>query len=621
MKLDYDRLPDGRPFAFWECRTPFTRTYRVAALHPRASDEGPGTAEAPFATIGRAASLLQPGERVLIGDGVYRECVRPARGGLSPEQMISYEAEPGSQPVISGAERWLGPWEPSEGWRFYPWGPRGQPSPHPRIWRGYLPPASLPGYNPFGMCNAPSTPWGGEQPFFNGLSPWAPRGEYLMRRGMLFVDGTPLRQVGFPNERGLQPGCFWVEDSGLIVHFRLPDDADPHEKMMEFTAREQCFSPVHSYQGYIRIKGLTFEKAGNGLPPPQRGALSTFCGHHWIIEDSTVRWANTIGIDVGQQAPQRGSDQQQGHHMIRRNLVTDCGLCGLAGVGAARLPEAEVPDPLGYPIQISRTLIEHNRFERNCWHDVEALFESGAIKLHSMHDCLVRHNMILDTQHGPGIWADWQNVNTRICSNVVADTVRTQAGGIFVEASKHPNLVDNNVVWNIGTCPSVGGDAVLGGNGIYEHDCDYLTVRHNLIRGASRTGICMNRGDPNRIVYGRGSTGRRNRVLNNLIDACRLAMVMPNADNVADGNRLGTFEMEAPLRVQQPEAKLSLPAWQDFYGWDRTGRHVRLEARLDRDTMILDLVLEDKGVRSEHRVALAEPFCLEDWLARDSDEG
>src|SRR4029078_2224926 len=44
------------------------------------------------------------GSRVLTASGVYRECVRQARGGTSPSQMISYEAAPGAKVVIKGSE-------------------------------------------------------------------------------------------------------------------------------------------------------------------------------------------------------------------------------------------------------------------------------------------------------------------------------------------------------------------------------------------------------------------------------------------------------------------------------------------------------------------------------------
>ncbi len=36
-------LPDGTPFAFWDDQTNYRRVYHVAAGHPRASDDGPGT--------------------------------------------------------------------------------------------------------------------------------------------------------------------------------------------------------------------------------------------------------------------------------------------------------------------------------------------------------------------------------------------------------------------------------------------------------------------------------------------------------------------------------------------------------------------------------------------------
>ncbi len=59
----------------------FSKTYYVDNGDPKADDNGPGTKTLPFRTINKAAQLLQPGERVVIASGVYRECVHPARGG------------------------------------------------------------------------------------------------------------------------------------------------------------------------------------------------------------------------------------------------------------------------------------------------------------------------------------------------------------------------------------------------------------------------------------------------------------------------------------------------------------------------------------------------------------
>ena len=73
--------------------------------------------ERPFKTINHAAQVLQPGERVVIAEGVYREEIHPARGGTGPDAMISYEPAQDAKVVVKGSEVVTG-WHPSEGWNF-----------------------------------------------------------------------------------------------------------------------------------------------------------------------------------------------------------------------------------------------------------------------------------------------------------------------------------------------------------------------------------------------------------------------------------------------------------------------------------------------------------------------
>ncbi|HIE28377.1 TPA: hypothetical protein EYP66_13940 [Candidatus Poribacteria bacterium] len=94
-------MPNGKPFEFWDDTTEYTRVYHVACEHPDASDEGSGTEAQPFKTINRAAKILKPGEKVIVHGGVYRECVRPARGGSEAGNMIAYEAASGEDVIIS----------------------------------------------------------------------------------------------------------------------------------------------------------------------------------------------------------------------------------------------------------------------------------------------------------------------------------------------------------------------------------------------------------------------------------------------------------------------------------------------------------------------------------------
>jgi len=92
---------------------PAGRTIVVAQLHPAADDKNPGTADAPLKSIGAAVQLVQPGDTVLIQDGVYRELVKIEVSGTT-EAPIRFEAAPMAQVTVTGAEQ-LTDWRREEG--------------------------------------------------------------------------------------------------------------------------------------------------------------------------------------------------------------------------------------------------------------------------------------------------------------------------------------------------------------------------------------------------------------------------------------------------------------------------------------------------------------------------
>ncbi len=159
---------------------------------------------------------------------------------------------------------------------------------------------------------------------------------YLNRRGMVFCDGKPLYQVSLYNQLSDHPGSYWVEANGLTVHFRLEQEDDPSNHEIELTCREQCFAPEIPFLSYIKVKGLTCAHAATGAPVPQRGSLSCFRGHHWVIEDCTIDWANGVGIDIGNECWHHSliEDQIIGSTVIRRNKIINAGVCGIAGTFA-----------------------------------------------------------------------------------------------------------------------------------------------------------------------------------------------------------------------------------------------------------------------------------------------
>jgi len=200
-------LPDGTEFKTWEAKTKFTRTYYVDGSNPKASDTNPGTGNRPLATINRAAQLLEPGERVIIRAGVYRERVRPARGGLSPTQMISYEAEPGALVILRGSCIWTNPWVPVA------FDHEGETN---KAWTTRLEPKQFEAYDPFFLPNVT------EQQF--DYMTWAEsqggKLPFTLPRGLVFHNGERLTQVAALQALAAQNAAYWVDRTNrlLLVH-------------------------------------------------------------------------------------------------------------------------------------------------------------------------------------------------------------------------------------------------------------------------------------------------------------------------------------------------------------------------------------------------------------------
>ena len=551
-------LPDGREFRTWEpVEYRFSRTLYVDQRHPRASDTNPGTAAMPFKTIGRAAELLQPGERVLVASGVYREWVCPARGGTDPEHIISYEASPGAQVVVKGSEVLRSKLEESRPWLPDPV-PGVPPKVVPRPIRMVrLPRSMFTGYNPFAVCNYPQVD---ELPYWNLPALFGkPMAKiFLQYRGLVFQDGKRLRQVSRYSDLVGSEGAYWVETNGLVVHLTPFGNDDPNRSEWELTTREQLFAPEDYNLGYIRLKGFTLELAGNGFPFPQRGAVSTMHGHHWVIEENTIRWANGVGMDIGLQGgllTRPRPVESMGHHIVRKNTFIECGICGLCG-----------------PI-LRDTLIEDNTFRGNAWHDVEEMAESAAIKTHQNTNVLVQRNRVYDTPHGPGIYLDNVNENCRITRNVVvrAGSVNLDApgpgtGGIYVEASQSPIWVDHNVVWNSTRT-----------NGIYSYFISNLTVAHNLVGGCAGAGIMLVD------VGGRpeGNPGGQNRILNNMLVDNGWHISLRTPKNVCDHNLFGSMRQVGGWRLGKPETQFDLSDWQRRWGLDQQSQRTDITMGFD----------------------------------------
>lgn len=579
-------LPDGKEFKSWEQALHFTHTFYVNNQAANADDNGPGDQQKPFRTIGRAAQLLKPGERVVIAEGLYREFVRPARGGSGPDAMISYEAAPGAKVVVKGSAV-VKDWRPSTGWNF---GADPVTQKPVQAWELPLDPSLFPtGYNPFEVDNV------------IGNRFWLRYAEdnmatYFRRRGMVFVDGHPLEPVELPyNLAGpskqslnfftkaswsplfaeFQPpaGSFWIETNGMTLHIRLANDDDPGRHTIEITTQEQVFSPRDRHQSYIRVKGITFEHAGNGFPVPQRGMVSTNRGNHFIFEDDTFEWANSVGLDIGNEDWGASRPPEPvGFDIVRRSTFRYCGIEGLGGTGGPR-----------------DVLVERNLFEWIGWQDAAMMSESGGTKMHTAHDLLFRNNVVRHIRHGNGIWLDIGNANVRITGNVFADIPgNVNPHAVHIEGSDELNQIDNNIF------------SKLTG-GILIRDTNNVIVAYNLFLDCDEVGVDTVSGiNGPRPIAGHTNDVHNLMVYGNIFARMgRSAIEFTNARNDADGNLYpapqGPFGFGQPyLRVKTPEPAEwhNLKSWREEHGWDKHGAEGQITAVLDPDKLTLKLKID-----------------------------
>ncbi len=558
--IDEGKLAKGNKFNVWEEKQKYSKIYIVSQMHPEASDDNPGTPDKPFKTISKAAEVLKPGEKVIIKEGIYRESVHPARGGTDPGHMITYEAAKGNDVVIKGSvvlneEQWM----PSKGWRIYK-NDDDSALCSSATWQYSLKLIEFNGYNPFGMVNLMhDRSWLQHK---KEVKMWP----HFKRRGTIYLDGKPLKQV----EKVTQlcendSGAFWVEHNGLTVHVRFPFNTNPSDyNLIEASVKEQLFAPLQFGLGYIKLKGLTFMHAANGFPVPQRGMVSSSRGHHWVIENCRIKWANSLGIDLGVEIWSSDNKHKTGHHIIRKCIIKNCGISGLQAMGASNM------------------LIEDNLFENIGWQDAELAFESGAIKLHYTNNTLIQRNIFRNITHAPGIWLDYlSSRNCRITKNIFSN-ITTARGGVYIEVSHSECRVDHNLFHNINTQFWLSGDSGAGGCALYTDGSDSIRFEHNMIVDVENSGY-WDHINTKRIVGKRGGITRWHKVTDNIfIDCKEHAIIFPHKYNYANGNvynrhKGGYIQIGNP----EPSLLLDISAVNKLYGWEKDGIYLNKNKELN----------------------------------------
>ncbi len=410
------------------------------------NDKASGSATDPFRTISHAAQIADIGDRVVVHEGTYREWVKPAKGGRSTVERITYEAAPGERPVIKGSER------------ITDWEPLGN-----GVWKATIDNAIFGDYNPYAEV------LGGDWFIF----PW----EYNVHAGDVYLNGKSLYEatkkedVFAPERRihGFIP--FWmkvpetIQDPDFTIYQWFAEvgeetteiwanfhDANPNEELAEINVRKCCFYPEKTGRNYITVRGFEMAQAASPWTPPtadQPGMLGVNWSKGWIIEDNILHDAKCSAVSIGKEASTGHnlctitrrkpgyryqmeavflalkigwSKENIGSHIIRNNTIYDCGQNGIVGHMGCVFSEI-------YNNHIYNIAVKHEFFG----------FEIGGIKLHAAIDVKIENNRIHHCTLGT--WLDWQAQGTRVSRNIYYANDRD----LMIEVTHGPCLVDNNI--------------------------------------------------------------------------------------------------------------------------------------------------------------------------------
>lgn len=480
-------------------------------------DQASGTLESPFRTINRAAAIAVSGDTVQVHDGEYREWVDPKHGGMNDNCRVTYEAAPGEHPVIKGSEI-ITDWEPVAG----------------TVWKKVLPNTMFGDWNPYLLTVS---------------GDWfvAPK-EYDVHLGDVYINGVsmfeasslddlykaPRRETHVSNLHGVYANQVlnadltiyrWyaqvnADTTTLLCNFQ---DVDPNQALIEINVRKCCFFPTQTGLNYITVRGFEMAHAACPFTPPtadQPGMLGPHWSKGWIIENNHLHDAKCSAISIGKEAASGDnlftrfkrryshyyqteavfyalsyggwSKERIGSHVIRNNVIHDCGQNGIVGhMGGAfcRIEHNHI-----YNISLKREFFGH---------------ELGGIKLHAAIDTVIKGNNIHHC--ALGTWLDWQVQGVRVTGNLFHNNDLD----LMIEVTHGPCTVDNNILLS---------DIAL------RNHAQGTAFVHNLIAGLNDPYQSMNRETPYHFPHTtqiRGVAPTQcgdDRVLNNLFlgikDAC-----------------------------------------------------------------------------------------------------
>ena len=498
------------------------KTYWVDGAATNAADTNSGTADRPWKSLQRAGSAkeLQPGDAVLVRNGVYREALTITVSG-APGRPLTFAAAPGAKVFVKGSELVPGPWARVSG---DPAVKEPYPNAFQNVWKVQL----------------------GEEFFVD--PPFAASYQDPATRfvSQVFVNGRPLQRIGedsiYPNEpyaklrsvgRGLadlQDESFFFDPATQTLYLRI--GGEPGWFVIEVGVRGHVLtlSGVHD----VVVRG--FDVRHNRMPAAQWSMAGLGGCERVVVEACRFSGADFCGLGVAYST-----------NCVVRNC--DLSWNGNTGLNLHVTESCAVEDC---------TLFFNNyrRFHAG-WHC------GGMKNIPNNKRAVIRRCEVAYTFAGPGIWFDAGNAGIRIVDNVVH---HNEDCGIFFEINQAGGIIADNLVY------------ANGGRGVYVSGSANTWVVNNTVVDNVGGIVAMPREDPFKLRDVRISN---NVLVNNAVPAAGMQRgsdltlyqepdpaVRAAADNWSDYNVFGEG-LFAPAMRPEWNTDHALEQWRTKFGHDQ----------------------------------------------------
>ena len=398
------------------------------------NDSNNGSKTSPFQTINKALQVAGAnnqsgvGTQINVNPGIYREqlAIQASQTSLP----FTLQAATAGTVFVSGADSL-----PGSSWTVSSYGPEIYTNSSTST---YIFPA----------CAVPQG--------------WPPVPPIMLRREMVFVNGTRLNQVLFSGE--LKPGTFWADAGGSNrIYIWPPTGTNMSEADIEVATKSR--SPLLRTDGVNNfvVRGLTFEYDNSCLQSGSRVDNGT----NVLMDTDQFLWSNSIGFGF-----YSGSGSTQ-NVTLQNSAANHNGQTGFSGS------------------EVKYALYQNDESSYNSWRGAQGAFYGFAF---DGADFFLHHNSDFNSytalyNESSGVHFDTDNATIQVTGMQASGN---NVEGLLIEASEGPVLVQNSNFCSNSLVPGSktgnieiadSSDVTLTGNTLYN-----AVPEQVFIEGSGRAG-------------------------------------------------------------------------------------------------------------------------------------